>query len=63
MTEGAREVRLTYTHKLKEGVALVENYGIALAESSSLPDCIVTLARQYASKIAENIKVTIFTMV
>ncbi|OAD55100.1 MutS protein like protein 4, partial [Eufriesea mexicana] len=41
--------RLTYTHRLKYGVAPTDDYGIVLAELSGLPISVIEKARKYAS--------------
>lgn len=40
---------LTYTHRLKFGVAPTDDYGIVLAELSGLPMSVIERARKYAS--------------
>lgn len=42
--------RLTYTHRLKSGVASTDDYGIVLAELSGLPKTVTEKARKYASE-------------
>lgn len=42
--------RLTYTHRLKSGVAPTDDYGIVLAELSGLPKTVTEKARKYASE-------------
>ncbi|KAF3421568.1 hypothetical protein E2986_05621 [Frieseomelitta varia] len=42
--------RLTYTHRLKSGVAHSDDYGIVLAELSGLPKSVTEKARKYASE-------------
>nr|XP_012233135.1 PREDICTED: mutS protein homolog 4-like [Linepithema humile] len=48
--EESSELHLIYTHKLNCGTGITDHYGIALAEVSSLPRCVTTKAREYASK-------------
>ncbi|XP_043264908.1 mutS protein homolog 4-like [Colletes gigas] len=49
-TETDNCCRLTYTHRLKLGVAPTDDYGIVLAESSGLPKSVTEKARKYASE-------------
>ncbi|KAM0733913.1 MutS protein-like protein 4 [Formica fusca] len=49
-TEESNELHLIYTHKLNPGVGPTDHYGISLAEVSSLPKCVTTKAREYASR-------------
>ncbi|KAK9297473.1 hypothetical protein QLX08_008880 [Tetragonisca angustula] len=46
--------RLTYTHRLKSGVAHSDDYGIVLAELSGLPKSVTEKARKYASEQVTN---------
>ncbi|XP_076669695.1 rho GTPase activating protein at 19D isoform X2 [Andrena cerasifolii] len=41
--------RLTYTHRVKHGVAPIDDYGIVLAQLAGLPDLVTEKARRYAS--------------
>lgn len=41
--------RLTYTHRVQNGVAPIDDYGIVLAQLSGLPDLVTEKARRYAS--------------
>ena len=41
--------RLTYTHRVRHGVAPIDDYGIVLAQLSGLPDLVTEKARRYAS--------------
>ncbi|EZA53356.1 MutS protein-like protein [Ooceraea biroi] len=45
-----KELHLIYTHKLMPGIGSTDHYGIALAEVCSLPKCVTTKAREYASR-------------
>ncbi|XP_024937048.1 mutS protein homolog 4 isoform X2 [Cephus cinctus] len=49
------KTRLIYTHKLKTGIETFENYGISLAESCNLPDCVIKHARENILKISDTI--------
>ncbi|XP_072757634.1 mutS protein homolog 4 [Anoplolepis gracilipes] len=49
-SEESNELHLIYTHKLNPGVGPTDHYGISLAEVSSLPKCVTTKAREYASR-------------
>lgn len=49
-SEESHELHLIYTHKLNPGVGPTDHYGISLAEVSSLPKCVTTKAREYASR-------------
>ncbi|XP_053981836.1 mutS protein homolog 4-like [Hylaeus volcanicus] len=49
-TETDNCCRLTYTHRLKLGVATMSDYGIVLAESSGLPKSVTDAARKFASE-------------
>ncbi|XP_011702971.1 PREDICTED: mutS protein homolog 4-like [Wasmannia auropunctata] len=46
----SNELHLIYTHKLNPGTGPTDHYGIALAEVSSLPKCVTTKAREFASQ-------------
>lgn len=52
--EETGELHLIYTHKLNPGTGPTDHYGIALAEVSSLPKCVTTKAREYASQQSVN---------
>ncbi|CAL7940902.1 unnamed protein product [Xylocopa violacea] len=51
--------RVTYTHRLKLGVTLADDYGIVLAQLSGLPKSVTEKARKYASEhvIADQITI------
>ncbi|XP_014474027.1 PREDICTED: mutS protein homolog 4-like [Dinoponera quadriceps] len=49
-SDDSGQLRLIYTHKLNNGTAPADHYGIALAEVSSLPKCVTSKAREYASR-------------
>ncbi|XP_076243983.1 mutS protein homolog 4 [Calliopsis andreniformis] len=48
--EETENCQITYTHKLKRGVAPTDDYGIVLAEFSGLPKSVTEKARQFASE-------------
>ncbi|XP_071555070.1 mutS protein homolog 4 [Temnothorax nylanderi] len=52
--EESGDLHLIYTHKLNPGTGPTDHYGIALAEVSSLPKCVTTKAREYASQPSVN---------
>lgn len=56
-SDGSNQLRLMYTHKLNNGTAPTDHYGIALAEVSSLPECVTSKAREYASRQSVNSQV------
>ncbi|EFN83847.1 MutS protein-like protein 4 [Harpegnathos saltator] len=56
-SNGSDQLHLIYTHKLNNGTAPTDHYGIALAEVSSLPKCVTSKAREYASRRSADVQV------